>query len=318
MSLVISPALMLGAVGPALAVPFQLGDVFAGSKDGMIEHYRPGTGFLAEYNIGGFGEVTGMAFDTSGNLYATRFGSSSMVKLDNSGNVLSNPFVTNDAGSHNESIVFDQSGNFYIGQADGTKDIIKRSSDGTYLGSYDVVTEYRGSDWIDLAADQKTMYYTSEGRKIKRYDVSTNTQLSDFAILPGSGTAFAFRLLSDGGVIVADGYNIKRLDGTGTITKTYDVAGQDFWFALNLDPDGDSFWSADYTTGLIQRFNLDTGTLMDSFHSQGPLGPSGLVVYGEITQGCLDCGGYTVPEPATLALLGIGLFGIGTVRKHKS
>ncbi|MCP5245389.1 MAG: hypothetical protein H6937_05330 [Burkholderiales bacterium] len=300
------------------AVPIQKGDVFAGSKDGMVEHYRPGVGFLAEYNIGGSGEVTGMAFDSNGNLYATRFGFSTIVKLDNTGNVISNPFVANDTGSHNESIFFDKTGNFYVGQADGTRDIIKRASDGTFIDRYDVATD-RGSDWIDLSSDQATMFYSSEGRAIRRYDVSTDTQLANFATLPGSGNAFALRLLDDGGLLVADRNDIKRLDSNGNVVQTYDTNTENFWFALNLDPDGKSFWSAGYQSGLIQRFDIATGNLLDSFTSQGPSGPSGLVVFGEITQGGGGNGGNggnPIPEPFTLSLFLIGLIGLWSVNRR--
>ncbi|MDX1670055.1 MAG: hypothetical protein R3194_11600, partial [Limnobacter sp.] len=43
----------------------------------------------------------------------------------------------------------------------------------TLMGAsqFDVATDDRGSDWIDLAADQCTMYYTSEGTLVKRFDV---------------------------------------------------------------------------------------------------------------------------------------------------
>lgn len=318
--LMILMVLLAGIVlstGTASAVTYQVGDMFGGGSSGglgNVYHYRGGA-LIATYLTGVANEETGMAFDTSGNLYVTNFGSSTITKFDNSGNVIApNPFVSNDVNSHNESILFNVAGDFYVGQADGTRDIIKRASDGTFIARYDVATGPRGTDWIDLAADQNTMYYTSEGRTIRRYDVSTGTQLTDFATLPGSGTAFALRLLGDGGLLVADRDDVKRLDNTGAVVQTYDVAGVSMWFALNLDPDGTSFWSGDIGgSGIISKFDIATG--VELVHIVAPSSISGLAVFGEITQGG-GGGGEQVPEPGTMILLGSGLLAIAGFRKR--
>ena len=150
----------------------------------------------------------------------------------------------------------------------------------------------RGSDWIDLAADQTTMFYTSEGRLVYRYDVSTSTQLTNFATLPGPrgpNIAFALRLLppgdGSGGLLVADQSNIKRLDGSGAVVQTYDVAGEDGWFSLNLDPNGTSFWAGNFpSSNNFYRFNIATGAI-----EAGPINTGagtqlfGLCLKGELT-----------------------------------
>ena len=313
--------LTICAVFSALALPsqgaaFLLGDVFVGAHSGgVIGHYSSAGVFIENLVTGNGAEQTGMAFDSSGDLYATSFGTSTITKFSRlDGSIIApNPFVTNDAGGHNESIVFDSSGNFYVGQADATADIIKRDSSGAFVARYNVADDNRGSDWVDLASDQKTMFYTSEGRAIQRFDVSTNTQLANFATLAGSGNAFALRLLGDGGLLVADRSNIKRLDSTGAVTQTYDVAGQDFFFALNLDPDGNSFWSADYNSGNVYKFNIASGVVSTSFNKPG--GVSGLAVYGEITQGN-PTPPRSVPDGGTsFALLGLSCLSLMAARR---
>ena len=71
--------------------------------------------------------------------------------------------------------------------------------------------------------------YTSEGRQVKRFDVFNNGQLDDFANLGNAGgpnfRLFALRLLPDGGLLVADKGNIKRLNSVGTVVKEYDADG---------------------------------------------------------------------------------------------
>jgi len=265
---------------------FELGDVFAAIGSGQVAWFEPDGTLVGTLNtvLGGF--TTGMAFDEDGKLYVTNFSSSSVSVFDTDGTSLG----TFGSGytSSTESIVFDLAGDAYVGAADGDREIRKFAAGGSSLGQFDVATESRGSDWIDLAADQCTMYYTSEGSDVLRYDVCTNTQLSNFAddVLTG-GAAYALRLLPGGGLLVANTADIKRLNASGAVVQTYDVTGVDGWFALNLDPDGETFWSGSLTTEDFYRFDIDTGNLLT-----GPIASGGdlfgLAVFGEITEATCD------------------------------
>ncbi|MBI1928507.1 PEP-CTERM sorting domain-containing protein [Candidatus Poribacteria bacterium] len=288
------------AVTPVL--PIKKGDVFATTisqttDEGQIRHYDKNLTLLVTLETNELGYVAGMAFDAAGNLYAAAgffaeiFGgpfNGTIVKFAASNGLLLGSFGSG-YGKYPESIVFDAAGNVYVGNVKNgfpaDQDIRKFDAAGNLLAQFDVATENRGSDWIDLAADQKTMFYTSEGHRIMRYDVSTGTQLPDFVTLPGPGTAYALRLLGDGGLLVADAVNIKRLNSSGVVIQTYDASGVDGWFALNLDPDGTSFWSADFNTDTFYKFDIATGAVLASQNTGGGgFTLFGLTVAGEITQ----------------------------------
>lgn len=299
----------------AFGAGFNSGDIFVAGGGGTLRQYTDAGVLIQNLTTGSGGFMTGMAFDASGNLYATRFSDGSINKYSVADGSLvgGTAFVTTGPNSP-ESIFFDAAGNFYVGQADGTRDILKFDSAGTLLANYNVATTARGSDWIDLAADQKTMFYTSENNEVKRFDVSTGTQLADFANL-GARPAFALRLLSDGGLLVANGADIKRLDSSGNIIGTYDVAGAQTWFALNLDPNGTSFWTASAGGSTVYEFDIATGSLLGSFNTGQQI--YGLAVAGEITQGGGGGGGNNVPDAgSSLALLGLAFASLAGIRRQ--
>jgi hypothetical protein len=197
-------------------------------------------------------------------------------------------------GQFPQSIIFDAAGNFYVGLLGGDRLIQKYDSTGVLLDVYSVEFDFSNAALIDLARDQCTLFYTVEGRSVKCFDVCKNTQLPDFAELPGDGAALGFRLLSPGdgtgGLLVADASNIKRLDRKGIVVETYDVLGEDFWISLNLDPDGKSFWSGDHSTGNFYHFDIGSGDILGGpFHVGTFYG--GLCLFGEVTAViCRPCG----------------------------
>jgi hypothetical protein len=135
----------------------------------------------------GSSQETGMCLDalSAGNLHTTNFFAFSMSKFDRLGELVSANLRTFGTATPN-SCAFDAAGNLYVGLADdgsgasGGGDLLKFGPTGALLATFDPATELRGTDWIDLAADQRTVLYTSAGNSIKRFDVVNNVQLPDY------------------------------------------------------------------------------------------------------------------------------------------
>jgi hypothetical protein len=327
---VLAIAVALGLVRTAqpvqAATTWNVGDVFAGVGGGAYNVYDNNGVFKETINQGLSGFTTGCSFNPDlTKLYTTNFTNTKVVVFNDPSPhsvVQTINTITPGASASSESIVFAADGQFYVGHADGDRDVKRYNPSGVFQQAYNVATEVggRGSDWIDLAADQTTLFYTSEGRRILRYNVSgAGTQLPDFATLPGTvemNRAFALRILppgdGSGGLMVADTSNIKRLNGVGVVAQTYDALGEDAWFSLSLDPNGTSFWAGDQVTNNFYRFNIATGAVeVGPIQSGGSL--FGLCLKGEITAAeptpreCIDTDPETGPcEHTLLVFTGVG------------
>jgi hypothetical protein len=276
-------ALALLALGPmaatASSATWNIGDVFVGVGNGKYKVYDNSGTFKETIDQGNQATyTTGCAFDSKFDLYTTNFGGGQVIKF--AGGDPHSILQTITATSGAEDVVFDQAGNFYVTSARSAPVIHKYDASGTFVKDYNTGE----SDWLDLAANQTTMFFTGEELgNIKRFDLASNTALTAFGNV--DAYAYALRLLppgdGSGGLLVADTATIKRLNGTGAVTQTYDAPNQDQWFALNLDPNGTSFWSGDLTTGNVYRFNIATGAI-----EVGPIAVGaayGICVKGERT-----------------------------------
>ncbi len=278
-----------------------VGDVFVAIGKGQYE-VRSNAGALKQTITIGLGlqkkEVSGCWFDSQFNLYTTDFNATKVVKHQlappHTQSIFADTAIAAPDG-HSESVVMAVNGDVYVGHAgnangSGSKSIVKYSSaGGAALASYTPAVENRGTDWMDLSTDQRTMFYTSRGRLIKRFNVDTNTQLGNFADLTATtptGQAFAIRLLppfdGTGGLLVADNVNIKQLNGSGAVVRTYDATNENAWQALNLDPDGVHFWAGGFASGKLYRFNIASSTHdLGPFQTAGGGALMGLCVMGE-------------------------------------
>ena len=288
---------------PPFIGPYAPGEVFVSDGVGLVDVFKPDGTLLGSLNTGQ-PLSAGMAFDQTGSLYVTTFtGLQStppvgVVEFDINGNLVG-PFgnfpTSDDQTAAPESILFNQAGNAFVGAAappplqgcsppavtTGPVPAFEFDSKGNLLNTFTVMGQCRGTDWIELLPDQKTLLYTSEGTSVLSFNISTNTQNPDFADnLPGS-SAFAFRVLPNGNLLVADSTVVVELNSSGQQVMTYTPnPAATALFALNLDPGGKTFWTADLSTGNVFEFEIDSGTQDITFTT--PSGSaSGLAIFGE-------------------------------------
>ena len=240
--------------------------LFVGVSNGQIKHFDLSGNVINTLNTGRGGSVTGMSFDWVDNLYVTDFTANSVTKFAGSGTV-----VGDFGAGYNckpESIVFDGAGNAYVGETGCSHALLKFDSYGNLLASFPVTTETEGSDWIDLAADQCTILYTSQGTSVFRFNACTNQQGP--TLTTSLNTGLGLRILPDGGALIANKQDIVRLDSGGRFITRYNSPGQSCWVSLTLDPDGKSFWAVDYCSSDIVRFDITSGNQLTKFNSGTP------------------------------------------------
>jgi hypothetical protein len=297
--------------GTAQAVPFADGDVFA-SVIGGIQHYSA-SGALLETLTGNTGSNnTGGAIDAAGNLYATHFRGGEVNKFAGRDDPHTQSTFGGNFGAGAESIVRDLNGNFYISNS-ASGAITKVDAAGNTLATFSTGSR---ADFIELNLANMKLFFTRDISKgVGVLDIATNSLDSAFSTTVGN---FALRLLGNGDLLVANEQDIKLLDRSGNVIKTYDDGGNENWFALNLDPDGTSFWSGDSGTGVLDKFDISSGDVLETIDTGvGRDSLFGVTVFGEITQGTGGGGGgIGVAEPATLLLIGVGLFGLSLRRRQ--
>jgi hypothetical protein len=253
---------------------FMQGDLFVSLENGPVQWRLPNGALNRTLNSSQGGTGEGMAFDSAGTLYVTRWCLTQPCNLEGSIEMFNTfGFAAGSFGSGYDcsphAMVFDSSGAAYVGQA-GCSGAILKFLAGQPPVAFDVAPDNQGSFWIDLAPDGCTMFYTSYGPNVKRFNVCTNQQLPDFnaAPLPGGATQ-DLRVLPDGGVLVSSGQVIARLNAAGALAQTYAVQGPSFWAGIDLVGDG-TFWAGNYETSSVYRFDLSTGAVRSSFSAGTP------------------------------------------------
>jgi len=265
-----------------------------GSNNGKIMSFdSTGNGVVFASGLVG---PSGIAFDSSGNLYAANSFTETIDKFDSSGSrtvFASGNGLTLSGVWNPKGITFDNNGNLYVANlivgltingipSENEGWIEKFSSNGTDLGVFASGLNYPKG----LAFDSGGNLYTADNGSIKKFDSS------------GNGTVFASGLVDTIGLAFDNSGNLYVADyGCGTIVK-FDPSGNEMVFASGLNApkglafdSGGNLYAADYGNGTITKFD-----------------PSG---NGTVFASGLNCPYFItvqVPEPATIALFGLGVF----------
>ena len=123
---------------------------------------------------------------------------------------------------------------------------------------------------LAIAPDDTTIYYVSEaGRRLCRYDTESRRQLGDF-ITFGDGDAmktYGMGGLADGRLLMACSSGAVLFSRGGEIVKNYDVPFNKGWTRAKLALDGEHFYLSNFSQGLLQRRNIETGEVVGELNT---------------------------------------------------
>jgi PKD repeat protein len=265
-SVVVKATDIAGNVSNAASQTVKASDVateFVGIGNGQIKQFDQNGKVLKSFATNQSGSLTGMAFDWLDSLYVTDFSADTVSKFNGNGTLIGT--FGSGYNCKPESIVFDNAGNAYVGETGCSHALLKFDAYGNLAAAYTLSTEVEGSDWIDLAADQCTIYYTSQGNTVFRFNACTGQQQPPFA--NGLTTGLAVKILGDGSVLVADKADIVHFDAGGHVITKFTASGETCLVSLALDPDGKTFWALDYCTSDVLRFDISSGSQVAKFSS---------------------------------------------------
>jgi outer membrane protein assembly factor BamB len=270
---------------------FILAGVDNGTASDKVRRYASSGSFFDAWPSPNLNRATGSCFSPNGNVLSTTFDGVAPILFSRDGAVRKTRFGVAPQALTNhtdESCVFNAAGEAYVGVADGAIKLFKFDANGRVLETFsNIPVGARGVDWIDLSSNQCTLFYTSEDTKVRRYDVCARAPLPDFA----TGLAapcYALRLRPNSEVMVACRDQVYRLSVQGTVLQNYTrqsigETSASGLFALNLDPDGSSFWTAGLGSGKLYRVDIATGALLHTF-AGGAGSIAGLSVYDELSE----------------------------------
>lgn len=268
MNLFISPI----QTPPAGDVVVGCGAIWIFTPEGAVRDYL----FLTGYVLSGLPTNGSFDPDLDTQLYVSQLGQDQIAHLDVTtqpmGLVAYLPTAPADAPEGN---AFLSSGHLVTGFR-GTAELrVYATPSGAIESVWPAEQDAEGTGWVDLARDLQTLYYTSAGRRIFRFDTLTGTQLSPFATLPAAGDAIAqgLRVLPDGGVILADYTRMVRISVGGVITHVYTFPDGEDVHVLDIDPTAATVWVGLTIGNWLYRIRLSDGAIL--LQLQVPTFPTG-------------------------------------------
>lgn len=230
--------------------------------------------FTANFNA----QLTGIASDNEGRIFAADTYSNKVLIFDDK-NKINRSFA--DINSYPVSIQVDYLSNINIANL-SSNEIRRFDNSGKFLNVILLKESFNG---FTFYPDKGTLLYSTKGGEIKSMDVYSGTSEAVSFSNGFTENGYTIKILNSGDMLIADGQEIIKLNSSGKLIQTYDIPEHDHWYALTPDPDGLSFWSADYCNSNVWRFDIASGNPISHFNTGTASGTVfGLLVRNEIIQ----------------------------------
>jgi sugar lactone lactonase YvrE len=309
-------AAVLGGVVPAAqAAPVDL--LVASDLTNNVKRYDGATGaYLGDFvSAGPTGQLHphALTIGPDGNLYVSGGGvngggpTQDVKRYDGTTGAFIDVF-TSGHGTSNTDIIFGPDGNLY-GSAFGDNYVYRvDGSTGATLGTIGAGSPLSGPAGLAFGSDGKLYVGSFNTGQVLRFDGTTGAFLGVFATTPGAVSIGDVTFGPDGNLYGFVNDDVLRFNGTtgaslgSFLPPLAPHPGSANGF-LAFGPDG-NLYVADFDNDRVLRYQGNTGAFIDTFASGGGLdGPRGLAF---------------IPEPATGALVGLGLMALASRRRRSS
>jgi hypothetical protein len=237
-----------------------------------VRHYDRDWTLKAEVATGHVGLVSALSFDATGTLHIL---DPQARRVDHVGPVQMPDLAERAYGS----MIPLADGSYLIGEHmvgqipgfSGDGKVYQVDANGAEMRSFGTETNggmggFLGVTHMALSGDGKTLYHVSEtGAHIYAHDLDANQRLGPiYTRADPPPLVFGIAALADGSLLAACGGEVRRIDSSGQLVRTYAMPEGRGWAVVVLRGDGQTFWALDFFGGTAACVETESGAILQT------------------------------------------------------